>query len=161
MGNYLTQTGGTIAAATGDLTDQVGNDLLAMLCPDGSGGISTAKVTACITKAEARIDVMLSPIYTVPLTPVPNAIKTIAADLFVYYAYDNRPEFATRDGKNPAAARFADAKEMLVAFKDGKPVMPEPATREEQYVGVLVESDTARGWDDVYTDDDTDDGSAY
>ena len=154
MGNYLSQTGGTIAAATGDLTDAVGNDLLAMLCPDGAGGISQAKVTRVIMRAEGRIDVAVAPIYSIPLTPVPDAIVAIATDLFVYYAYSNRPEFATRDGKNPATERFADAKEMLKAFMTGKPPLTTPATLSTQYVGTLVESDSARGWDDTSTDDD-------
>jgi len=148
MGNYLNQTGGSIASATGDLTDEVGNDLLAQLCPDGSGGISQAKITRCIQRAEGRIDVALDPVYSVPLSPVPDVIKTIASDLCVYYAYENRPEFATRDGKNPAAARFADAKEQLKLLKDGHPGLMTPTTDETQFVGALVESDEVRGWDD-------------
>lgn len=157
MGNYLSQTGGTIATATGDLTDAVGNDLLAMLCPDGSGGISLAKVNSVIARAEGRIDVAVAPIYSVPLTPVPAVIVAVATDLFVYYAYSNRPEFATRDGKNPANDRFLDAKDMLKAFMGGKPPLTTPATSSDQYVGELVESDTARGWDDVAADEDEED----
>ena len=155
MGNYLTQTGGTIAAATGDLTDSVGNDLLAQLCSDGSGGISTAKVTKLISKAEGRINVEVAPIYNVPLDPVPDPIAAVAEDLFVFYAYNNKPEFFTRDGKNPAAARFTDAKEQLKAFREGKPPLTTPATNVEQYVGELVESDDVSGWDDPTADDET------
>ena len=89
-------------------------------------------------------------------SPVPAAIVRIARDLFVYYGYENKPDFATRDGKNPAAARYAIAEKMLKSFKEGHPPITTLATNETQYVGELVDSDEKRGWDDESTPSDYD-----
>ena len=149
MGSYLTQTGGTIAVAAGDLTDDLGNSLLAQLLPDGVGGISQSLVTKVISKAEGRINIRLAPLYTTPLSPVPDAIQSIALDFAAYYAYERKPEFKTRDGKSPVIERFKDAKEQLELFaKANAPLIDSTQRAESQLMGPLIESDDSRGWND-------------
>jgi phage gp36-like protein len=146
MGNYLTQTGGTTPA--GDLTKEVGNELLARLCPNGSGGVDVTLTERCIEEAESLIDGDLGAFYTVPFTPtVPAIIKTIALHFAVHALYLRRPEFTNQQGENPASKRYKFGMDQLDKIRENRPPLITGASNTPSMVGSLVTSDDARGFD--------------
>lgn len=116
MGHYISQTGST----SGDLTNALSNDLILQLFSDGTGVASTTAIADVITRAEAVVDAYLTGVYTVPITPVNDILKTIVVDLACAYAYDRKPEFYRQDGKNPMAERVKLSMDLLAKLRSGE-----------------------------------------
>ncbi len=69
-----------------DIELRIGPDDLAALADhDGDGGADSAVVQGAIASAGALIDSYLSVRYAVPVAPVPDALKTRAVSLSVYF----------------------------------------------------------------------------
>jgi phage gp36-like protein len=60
-------------------------DLVALADHDGDGDADSAVVQGAITSAEALIDSYLSVRYAVPVAPAPDALKSRAVSLAVYF----------------------------------------------------------------------------
>jgi phage gp36-like protein len=119
MGQYLSQTGGTSAA--GDLTNAIGNTRLSLLCPATNGTVSTSVVTWVVNMAEAEVNSILGPGFSVPIATasVTNVVKRCACDIAVHFAYKRSTEFRTQDGKTPVAADYDDARKTLTDIRNG------------------------------------------
>ena len=69
-----------------DIETRIGPaDLVALADHDGDGSADSAVVQGAITSAQALIDSYLSVRYAVPVAPVPDALKTRAVSLAVYF----------------------------------------------------------------------------
>jgi phage gp36-like protein len=105
-----------------DLVSAVGNSLLAQLFSDGGGGISAALVTEAIADAEADVNTILGPGYTVPMTgSIPRVVKRCCVDLAIFYGYERKPEFRRpQSSDNPEQKRYDRAQKMLRELKSGE-----------------------------------------
>lgn len=74
------------------------DDLLAMISPAELAALTAEAgevpdgqvVAAAITRADAEIDAALGLRYAVPLSPVPERVKTLSVDLALYHLYSRR-----------------------------------------------------------------------
>lgn len=121
MGHYISQT----SASSGDLTNAIGNAMVARLWSDESGGVSQTAINDSIISAESIIDGTLCGIYQVPitladLTTPPAIIKTIAKDIAVYYGFARKPEFfQANGGLNPWSTQYKTAMGLLKNIQEG------------------------------------------
>ena len=63
------------------------DELLRLTDDEGLGSVNTARVDAAIARADADIDSYCAARYSVPVTPVPQLLKSISVDLAVYDLY--------------------------------------------------------------------------
>jgi len=113
MGAYLTIS---------DLTSAIGTPRLSQLCPNTSGTVSTAVVSAVILRAESEVNSILGPGFTVPITSssVTTVIKSAATDIAVHYCYKRVTEFrGSKDGKTPVYQDYMDALDILREIRNG------------------------------------------
>lgn len=139
MGDILSQTGGS--GATGDLTNMLGNDRLAMLCPASDGTVSTTAVTDVIADAEAEVLSILGPGYDVSATAVTSKaiVKTHCKQIALYYAYARKSEFRNDRGDVVVAPQYERAIKALESIADGKRDMgDETATSKSAVVSGAV-----------------------
>jgi phage gp36-like protein len=89
-----------------DLKDHIPETNIIQLTDDeGLGVVNQARVDKAITTADSVIDGYLRGRYSLPLSTVPELIKTIAIDIAVYKLYERRlelemPEAMTNRYKN-------------------------------------------------------------
>jgi len=79
--------------------------------------IVTANVDKAIADAGELIDGYLRDRYTLPLSPLPGLIGTMAADIAVYRLYARRASITPPEG---VAERYKDAKANLKLIQEGK-----------------------------------------
>ena len=79
-------------------------DLVALADHDGDGAADSAVVQGAISSAQALIDSYLSVRYAVPVAPVPDALKTRAVSLSVYFLRLGR-DCVTDDVRAPVPRR--------------------------------------------------------
>ena len=143
MGQVLSQTGGT--SATGDLTNMLGNDRLALLCPASNGTVSTSAVTDIITDAEAEALSILGPGYNTASVTTKAVVKTHTKQIAIYYAYARKPEFRTERGDVVVAPQYERAIKALESIRDGDRDMgDETSTGKSALVGGTVNSSTSK-----------------
>ena len=141
MGNYLTQTGGS--GATGDLTNAIGNERLSILCPDSSGYVSSAACTEVIDDAEAEVDSILGPGFTVPTTSpsVPRVVKLCAKNIATHFAYRRVTEFRDEQGRAGCFADYEQAIKRLKELRSGMRDMgDETSSKSAQVPGTVYAS---------------------
>jgi len=106
-----------------DIVEQVDTSLVLQLCSDGAGGISAAKVTMCIARADADINTILGPQFNLDDVDadVADIIKYKSVDLSVFYMYERKPEWGRGpDGKNPRDDSYKRAIATIKAIKSGE-----------------------------------------
>lgn len=126
MGDILSQTGGT--SATGDLTNMIGNDRLAMLCPATNGTVSTTAVTDIVEDAEAEVLSILGPGYNTANVTTKKVVKTHCKQIAIYYAYARKPEFRNDKGDVVVAPQYERAIKALESIRDGDRDMGDETT---------------------------------
>jgi phage gp36-like protein len=126
--HYLSQT--WTGTPAGDLTDRVGNEVLARIFDDGAAGYNGTAGDAAIDDAEMDADSILGPSFTVPTgttSTAPRIVKRCVADIAIFYGYDRFPEFASAAGTNPQQARYDRAIKILKDIKRGERDMGDEA----------------------------------
>jgi phage gp36-like protein len=63
------------------------SDLIDLTDDEGLGTVNTARVDSAITSASELIDGYLRGRYTLPLSPVPGVLKTLAISIAIYNLY--------------------------------------------------------------------------
>jgi len=112
MGNYLTVS---------DVAATIGVSRLSLLCSDGNGGVATSAVSTLITDAEAEVDSILGPAFTVPKTgTIPSIVKRCARSIAIDFAYRNVTEFRDSGGRTPTHADFDAAIKTLKEIRNGE-----------------------------------------
>lgn len=77
----------------GDIKDHIPEANIIQLTDDeGLGVVNQSRVDKAITTADSVIDGYLRGRYSLPLSTVPELIKTIAIDIAVYKLYERRNE---------------------------------------------------------------------
>lgn len=109
---YLTQS---------DLENAIGTARLSIVCPDGSGGVSTASVNTVISDAEAEANSILGPGFTVPLTSAAaQIVKACTRWIAIDFAYRNTIEFRDREGRTPTYRDYESAVSTLREIRNGE-----------------------------------------
>jgi len=77
---------------------------------DGDGLADTAVIDAAVTDADALIDTYLRARYTVPLNPVPDAVRSISAAVAIYFLFTRHHEVVPTEHQKryDAAVRLLD-----------------------------------------------------
>jgi phage gp36-like protein len=109
-----------------DIETRIGPaDLIALSDHDGDGAADSAVVQGAIASAQSLIDSYLSVRYAVPVAPVPDALKTRAVSLAVYFLRLGR-DSVTED----ARTQYRDDVDWLASAVAGQvalAVEPRPA----------------------------------
>ncbi|WIX31247.1 DUF1320 domain-containing protein [Salinicola sp. JS01] len=96
-----------------DLIERFGEPEVRARANDGQGGIDERTVQRACTDAQGEIDARLAAAgITTPVTPVPDVIAAVAADIARYRLYDD-------EVTETVAARYADAIKFLQAVARG------------------------------------------
>lgn len=125
MANYITQT---------DIIEQLPEESLIQLTDDeGTGVVNDARADAAIKDAEGEVDGYLQTRYAVPLSPVPNIIAKLTADIAIYNLYARR-QGATED----RLRRYQNAIKFLENVSKGVVMLGAntPATEDEGGISV-------------------------
>lgn len=100
-----------------DLEDRIDPQLLRALTDDDDDGLAdTSLVNAAITDADALIDTYLRARYTVPLSPVPDAVLSISASVAIYFLLMRRREIVPAEHQK----RYEAAIELLDQLARGE-----------------------------------------
>lgn len=94
-----------------DILDQLDEAVLIQLTDDaGVGAADADKVIKAIEDADATIDAYCQGRYTIPLSPVPNKIRQVSADIAIYNLFSRRGDAApeTRKDRHKEAIRFLE-----------------------------------------------------
>lgn len=100
-----------------DIKDHIPESNIIQLTDDeGIGVVNQARVDKAITTADSIIDGHLRGRYSLPLSTVPELIKTIAIDITVYKLYERRFELAMPESM---MARYKNALKILEQIQKG------------------------------------------
>lgn len=100
-----------------DILEQVDELILIQLTDDaGAGEVDDDKVTRSIEDSDATVDAYCKGRYTVPLSPVPDKIRQISADIAIYNLFSRRGDAVPETRKD----RYKEAIRFLEAIRDGK-----------------------------------------
>jgi len=112
------------------------------LCPNTDNGtVSTSAVATVITKAEAEVNSLLGPNFSVPVATsiVADIVKLCACDIAVHFCYKRTTEFRDDQGNTPVQPDFVEAVKRLKELKSGERDMgDEAATSKSSTVGGVV-----------------------
>ncbi len=100
-----------------DILDQLDEVVLIELTDDaGAGVVDTDKVARAIEDADATIDAYCQERYTIPLSPVPDKIRSVSVDIAIYNLYSRRDDTVpdVRKDRHKENIRFL---EMVAAGK--------------------------------------------
>lgn len=104
-------------SAQSDILEQMDETTLIQLTDDAGGGEADGdKVTRAIADADATIDAYCQGRYTVPLSPVPDKIRSVSVDIAIYNLYSRRDDTAPETRKD----RYKDAIRFLEKVAEGK-----------------------------------------
>jgi len=120
LGNYITVS---------SITTAIGTPRLAILCSNGSGGVSTAAVNAVIANAEAEVDSIIGPGFVVPQTSVAQVVKFYTTQIAIDFAYRGITEFRRADGKTPTYMDYENAVKALKELRSGERDMGNETTK--------------------------------
>jgi len=96
------------------LIDRFGEtELIELTDRSGSGAIDDAVLDRAVNDATAEINSYLEARYTLPLSAVPQVIKTLAANIARYYLFDDR-------ATEVVEARYTNAVKFLRALGKGE-----------------------------------------
>jgi phage gp36-like protein len=110
---YATQT---------DLEKKIEPARLVQLTDDNNDGVAdTAPIAEAIAAAGSIIDSYLATRYTVPVSPVPDLVRTMAADLAIYLLFSRRDQ--TNDARTAA---YKDALTLLGRIASGTATIGAP-----------------------------------
>ncbi|MDH5542999.1 MAG: DUF1320 domain-containing protein [Nitrospinota bacterium] len=124
-----------------DLKERVDEALLIQLTDrSGSGVVDTALVSAAIEDADALINGFISPVYQVPLSPVPRIVKEYSASIAIYklHLYRSVEGPAWKDAYKMAISFFSLVGERKVAL-EGVVDKPSPSGVLASSVGYTAE----------------------
>ena len=108
-----------------DILLQIDKETLINLTDDAdSGSINDDVVNQAISDADALIDSYIGSNYTVPLTTVPQIIKTISVDIAIYNLYSRRMDTMPDVRKD----RFKNALKYLQDIANSKISLPGGST---------------------------------
>lgn len=82
--------------------------------------ITSAALAHYINRADSVIDAKLASRYTVPLSPIPEIIKTISTDLAIYEIVGKRMVTLVKDVENDWPSRFKEANDLLDKIATGE-----------------------------------------
>lgn len=100
-----------------DLISQIPESNIIQLTDDeGLGVVNQARVDKAITTADSVVDGYLRGRYSLPLSTVPELIKTIAIDITVYKLYERRLELEMPE---TMMSRYKNALKMLEQIQKG------------------------------------------
>ncbi len=100
-----------------DLKDQIPETNIIQLTDDeGLGVVNQSRVDKAITTADSVIDGYLRGRYTLPLSTVPELVKTIAIDITVYKLYERRLELEMPEAMSN---RYKNAIKLLDQIQKG------------------------------------------
>lgn len=100
-----------------DLKDQIPETNIIQLTDDeGLGVVNQSRVDKAITTADSVIDGYLRGRYTLPLSTVPELVKTIAIDITVYKLYERRLELEMPEAMSN---RYKNATKLLDQIQKG------------------------------------------
>lgn len=94
-----------------DLETRIDPQLLRALADDDADGLAdTDVVDAAIADADSLIDTYLRARYTVPLSPAPDAVRSISASVAIYFLLTRRREIVPSEHQKryEAAIRLLD-----------------------------------------------------
>ncbi len=101
----------------GDIKDHIPEANIIQLTDDeGLGVVNQSRVDKAITTADSVIDGYLRGRYSLPLSTVPELIKTIAIDIAVYKLYERRNELEMSE---TMSMRYKNAVKMLEQLQKG------------------------------------------
>jgi phage gp36-like protein len=97
---YITRT---------DLENAMGAGVVLQIFDDlNTGSVNDDAVTLLITEAEARVNSFLRQLYIIPLSPVPDLVRSIALDVATAIAQARHPELVRADGEKLMKRAEAD-----------------------------------------------------
>jgi phage gp36-like protein len=100
-----------------DIKDQIPEANIIQLTDDeGFGVVNQARVDKAISTADSIIDGYLRGRYSLPLSTVPELIKTIAIDIAIFKLYERRLELEMPEAM---MARYKNALKMLEQIQKG------------------------------------------
>jgi phage gp36-like protein len=104
---YITRT---------DLENAVGAGTVAAIFDDATTGTANdAAISLVIAEAESRVNSFLRQLYVIPLSPVPDLVKSIAIDVATALMQSRHPEYLRVDGERLMNRAEAD----LMKLRDG------------------------------------------
>jgi len=127
-----------------DLKDRVDEALLIQLTDrSGTGVVDSALVTTAIEDADALINGFISPVYQVPLSPVPRIVREYSAAIAIYrlHLYRSIDAPAWKEAYTMAISFFSLVAERKVAL-EGVVDKPSPSGVLSQSVGFSSEERT-------------------
>lgn len=103
--------------ALSDIIDQVPEQKILELTDDENlGEVNAARVDKAISTAGSIIDGYLRGRYTLPLSTVPDLVKTISVDISVFKLYERRREM---DMPESLSSRYKNAVKLLEQIQKG------------------------------------------
>ena len=116
---YITRT---------DLENAMGAGVVAQIFDDGNtGAVNDDAIALLITEAEARVNSFLRQLYVIPLSPVPDLVKSIALDVATAIAQGRHPEYIRADGEKLMARAEADLEKLRMGtIKVDSVTLPTP-----------------------------------